>query len=89
MNTWGKLVKKMIELDPDTITIKDMNGILRPYVAYDLIKMIKRLGAKVDVHSYATAGLAPFTFIKSVEARSRSIRHRSFFDILVYELHTG
>lgn len=54
--------------EPDTITIKDMSGILKPYIAYELIKEIKKLGAKVNVHSHATAGLAPMALIKSIEA---------------------
>lgn len=65
---YEKLVRKLVNYDPETITVKDMSGILRPYVAYELVKAIKKVGIRVNVHSHTTAGLAPFTFIKSVEA---------------------
>ncbi len=64
-----KLAEEILSrFEPDAITIKDMSGILKPYVAYELVKEIKRLGAKVNVHSHATAGLAPLTLLKSIEA---------------------
>jgi len=54
--------------EPETITIKDMAGLLTPYVAMELIKELKRLGVKVNVHTHSTCGLAPMTLLKSIEA---------------------
>jgi pyruvate carboxylase subunit B len=65
---YEKLVEKLASYDPETITVKDMSGILKPYMAYELVRAIKKVGIRVNVHSHTTAGLAPFTFIKSVEA---------------------
>lgn len=77
---YSSLTQKLLQYEPDAITIKDMSGILRPYVAYELVKAIKKYGVKVDVHSHTTAGLAPFTFIKSVEAGA------DLFDVVVSSL---
>ncbi len=54
--------------EPETITIKDMAGLLTPYTAMELVKELKRLGVKVNVHTHSTCGLAPMTLLKSVEA---------------------
>ncbi len=54
--------------EPETITIKDMAGILTPYMAEELVKELKALGIKVNVHTHATAGFAPMTLLKSIEA---------------------
>jgi len=52
-----------------SICIKDMAGLLRPYVAYELVS---RLKASVDIpihmHCHATTGLSTATYIKAIEA---------------------
>ncbi len=66
---YRKLAEEAKALDADTITIKDMAGILEPYTAYELVKMIKNeVGLPVNVHSHATAGFGPITLIKAAEA---------------------
>lgn len=74
---YESLTQKLLQYEPDTITIKDMSGVLKPYVAYELVRAIKKSGIRVDVHSHTTAGLAPFTFVKSVEAGA------DLFDVVV------
>jgi len=60
--------------EPDWVTIKDMSGILKPYTAYELVSRIKKeLGLRVDVHSHATAGFAPMTLLKSIEAGADAV----------------
>ena len=54
--------------EPETITIKDMAGVLTPYMVEELVKELKTLGVRVDVHTHATAGFAPMTLLKSIEA---------------------
>jgi oxaloacetate decarboxylase alpha subunit len=52
-----------------SICIKDMAGLLKPYVAYDLVKMIKeQVKIPVQVHTHYTSGLASMTLLKAVEA---------------------
>lgn len=62
------------DMGSDSIAIKDMAGLLRPYVAYDLVKAIK---AEVDlpifIHSHATSGLAAQCQLKAIEAGAEHI----------------
>jgi pyruvate carboxylase subunit B len=63
------LAREIASMEVDSICIKDMSGILKPYVAYELVKRIKsEVGMRVDVHSHTTAGFAPITIIKAIEA---------------------
>jgi len=69
MEYYVKLAEKAKGLDADTITIKDMAGILEPYTACELVKEIKNAtGLPINVHSHATAGFGPITLIKAAEA---------------------
>ncbi len=64
----------MHRFEPEWITIKDMSGILKPYVGYELVKRLrKEVGAKVDVHCHATAGFAPMTLLKVIEAGADAV----------------
>ena len=54
--------------EPRIITIKDMAGILKPNIAVELVKEIKKLGVKINVHSHTTSGFAPITLLKTIEA---------------------
>ncbi len=64
-----KFAQELAALDVDTITIKDMAGILTPYVAEELVRRLKKeVGLPVNVHSHATGGFAPMTLIKAIEA---------------------
>ena len=53
----------------DSIAIKDMAGLLRPYVGYELVKRLKE-SCSIPIHmqSHATTGLAHATNLKCVEA---------------------
>ena len=53
----------------DSICIKDMAGLLKPYAAYDLVKALKEtVKIPIQVHSHYTSGLASMTLMKSIEA---------------------
>lgn len=57
------------EMGADSICIKDMAGLLKPYAAYDLVKAIKaRTSLPVELHTHYTTGLASMTLLKAVEA---------------------
>ena len=59
----------LAELGADSICIKDMAGLLAPYTAYDLVKLIKqKVGLPVQLHSHYIGGLAVGAYIKAVEA---------------------
>ena len=53
----------------DSICIKDMAGLLKPYDAYDLVKALKEtVKIPIQVHSHYTSGLASMTLMKAIEA---------------------
>ncbi|MCD6158496.1 MAG: pyruvate carboxylase subunit B [Euryarchaeota archaeon] len=61
--------EELLSVGADYITIKDMAGLLDPWMAYELVKEIKsELKTKVNVHTHATSGMAIATYLKAVEA---------------------
>ncbi|MCQ2354429.1 MAG: oxaloacetate decarboxylase subunit alpha [Clostridia bacterium] len=57
------------QMGADSICIKDMAGLLRPYEAYDLVKAIKAsVSIPVQLHTHYTSGLASMTLLKAIEA---------------------
>ena len=53
----------------DSICLKDMAGLLKPYDAYDLIKALKEtVKVPIQLHTHYTAGVASMTCIKAIEA---------------------
>ncbi|MDR1362553.1 MAG: sodium-extruding oxaloacetate decarboxylase subunit alpha [Spirochaetaceae bacterium] len=66
---YADLAKKYAEFGADSICVKDMSGLLKPYEAYDLIKAMKaKAGIPIDIHTHATTGLSVATLLKSAEA---------------------
>ncbi len=63
------MARTLADMGVDSIAIKDMAGLLTPYVAYDLVKAIKAaVDLPVNTHSHATAGLSTMVHLKAVEA---------------------
>ncbi len=66
---WIDLAKRMEDLGVDSIAIKDMAGILKPYVAYELVSKLKGiLSVPLHLQTHATAGLSTATNLKAVDA---------------------
>ncbi len=66
---WVDLAKKMEDLGADSIAIKDMAGILKPYVAYDLVKQLKKnISVPIHMQTHATTGMSAATNLKAIEA---------------------
>ncbi|WP_427338752.1 oxaloacetate decarboxylase subunit alpha [Caloranaerobacter sp. DY30410] len=64
-----KKAKEMEEIGADSICIKDMSGILLPYVAEELIRKIKeKVNLPIELHSHFTSGIANLTYLKAIEA---------------------
>ena len=52
-----------------SIGIKDMSGILKPQVAYQLVKELKRkVGLPITLHTHDTAGLGAAAYLAAIEA---------------------
>ena len=66
---FAKYAKQLEEMGADSICIKDMSGLLKPYDAYDLVTAIKSIvKIPVQLHTHYTSGLASMTVLKAVEA---------------------
>ena len=66
---YAELAKTYADFGADSICIKDMSGLLKPYEAYDLVKKIKAVcDLPVEIHSHATTGLSVATLLKAAEA---------------------
>ena len=66
---WIDLAKRMEDLGVDSIAIKDMAGILKPYIAFELVSKLKGiLSVPLHLQTHATAGLSTATNLKAVEA---------------------
>lgn len=53
----------------DSICIKDMSGLIKPYYAYDLVKALKSaVKVPIELHSHYTSGLAGMALLKGIEA---------------------
>lgn len=69
LDGWIAQAKQIEDMGADSICIKDMAGLLKPY---DGFKLVKRLKAECDIpihmQCHATTGLAHATILKCVEA---------------------
>ena len=69
IETWIELSKIIQDLGADSLAIKDMAGLLKPYVAYELVTRLKKeLEIPIHMQCHATTGMSTATAIKAVEA---------------------
>jgi oxaloacetate decarboxylase (Na+ extruding) subunit alpha len=61
--------RELVKMGADSICLKDMAGLLRPYEATRLISTLKsELKIPIQLHTHYTSGLASMTYLKAVEA---------------------
>lgn len=66
---FAKYAKTLEEMGADSICIKDMAGLLKPYTCAELVSELKKtVSIPVDIHSHYTAGLASMSILKGIEA---------------------
>lgn len=69
LDAYADLAKAYADTGADSICIKDMAGLLKPFDAYELVKSIKRkVDIPVEVHTHATTGMSVATLTKAAEA---------------------
>ncbi|MCL7463277.1 sodium-extruding oxaloacetate decarboxylase subunit alpha [Pseudomonas sp. NW5] len=69
LEMWVDLAKQIEDMGADSLAIKDMAGILKPYVAFELVSRLKAsLSIPIQLHCHATAGLSSAAILKAVEA---------------------
>ncbi|MDR1785444.1 MAG: sodium-extruding oxaloacetate decarboxylase subunit alpha [Spirochaetaceae bacterium] len=66
---YADLARAYADFGADSICIKDMSGLLKPFDAFDLVKAIKKVtDIPVEIHTHATTGLSVAALTKSAEA---------------------
>ena len=69
LEKYAQMGKELEAMGVNSICIKDMAGIMGPDEAYKLIKALKSsVKVPVFLHTHATTGLGPMTYLKAVEA---------------------
>jgi len=67
--SFAEYAKQLEDMGAHSICIKDMAGLLKPYDAYDLVKILKEtIKIPVQLHTHYTSGLASMTLLKAIEA---------------------
>lgn len=69
IETWMQLAHQLAGMGADSICIKDMAGLLKPYDAFELVTRLKReLKLPIHMHCHATTGFSVPTLVKAIEA---------------------
>ena len=64
-----EMARQLEDLGCHSICIKDMAGLLKPYVAFELVSKLKEaVEIPIGMHSHATTGMSTATNIKAAEA---------------------
>lgn len=66
---WVEMGKRLEDMGAHSICIKDMAGLLKPYVAYELVANLKAAcSIPIALHCHATTGMSTAAILKAVEA---------------------
>jgi len=69
IDLWVDLAKQIEDMGAQSLCIKDMAGLLRPYVAYELVGRLKQsLDIPIHMQCHATTGMSTTTYLKAIEA---------------------
>ena len=69
IDLWVELAKKIQDMGAHSLAIKDMAGLLKPYVAFELVSKLKEeLEIPIHLHCHATTGFSVATGVKAIEA---------------------
>ena len=65
---WVDQARQIEDAGADSICIKDMAGLLTPYVGFDLVTRLKKaVNIPIQLHAHATTGLSTSTIMKCVK----------------------
>ncbi len=69
LDTWLDLARQIEDLGVHSICIKDMAGLLKPYVVEELVTRLKEtVSVPIAMQCHATTGLSTATYMKAVDA---------------------
>ncbi len=69
INYWVDMARRLEDMGCNSICIKDMAGLLKPYVAFELVSRLKEnVSVPLSLHSHATTGMSTTAIAKACEA---------------------
>jgi len=69
VDLWVDMARRIEDMGAHSVCIKDMAGLLRPYVAFDLVSRLKEaVDIPIHMQCHATTGLSTATCVKAAEA---------------------
>ncbi|MDP2139474.1 MAG: sodium-extruding oxaloacetate decarboxylase subunit alpha [Gammaproteobacteria bacterium] len=69
IDSWLDMAKEIESMGADSLCIKDMAGLLKPYEAYELITRLKKtVSLPIHMQCHATTGMSTGTYLKAAEA---------------------
>lgn len=74
IDRWVDMGRAIEDMGADSICIKDMAGLLKPYVGLQLVTRLKEAcDIPIHIHCHATTGLSTATIVKCVEAGADNV----------------
>ncbi|MDF1832287.1 MAG: sodium-extruding oxaloacetate decarboxylase subunit alpha [Porticoccaceae bacterium] len=69
IDLWVDMARELEDMEADSICIKDMAGLLTPYIGFELVTRLKKaINIPVHMQSHATTGMSTATYLKCIEA---------------------
>ncbi len=69
IESWLQMARQIESMGADSLCIKDMAGLLKPYDAYELITRLKKtVSLPIHMQCHATTGMSTGTYLKAAEA---------------------
>ncbi len=69
VETFVEQAKHLEDMGADSICIKDMAGLLSPFVAHELTTRLKEeVSIPIQLHSHYTSGMASMTYLEAIKA---------------------
>jgi oxaloacetate decarboxylase alpha subunit len=69
LQLWLDLGRQIEDMGANSLCIKDMAGLLKPYTAFDLVSGLKEsLDIPIHMQCHATTGMSTSTYLKAIEA---------------------
>jgi oxaloacetate decarboxylase alpha subunit len=69
LDLWVDMARQIEDMGADSVCIKDMAGLLKPMVGYELVSRLKQaISIPIQLHCHATTGMSTTTIHKCVEA---------------------
>ena len=69
IDSFVNLAQELKDMGSDLICIKDMAGLLDPYIAYELtLKLKEKIKLPIHLHTHSTTGFSVATYLKAAEA---------------------